>query len=165
MCTAAANYIIDQVNEYNTGKTLREQVLMSSKRLQKILYFSEILYMVEHEGRSMFTDDFYAWPSGPVIPSVYRKFMQYQDGQMHPYLGEVHDTIDGEMKDTINRVLDNTKDVGTSTLINESHVPGGPWHLVYDESDTEYTHVVDKAMVFKYYSKHRAPYGKTTSIN
>ena len=77
MCTAAANFIINEVNNHNVGKALRDQVIMSSKRLQKLLYFSEILYMVEHDGRSMFKDEFYAWPSGPVIPAVYRKFMMY----------------------------------------------------------------------------------------
>lgn len=165
MCTAAANFIINKVNEANHNKSLRDQIIMSSKRLQKLLYFSDVLYMVEHKGNSMFNDDFYAWPSGPVIPSVYRKFMQYQDGKMIPYSGELHDKIDSEMESTISRVLDATKSIDTNVLINESHVKGGPWHSVYDENDTNYSHIVDKKKIFDFYSKHGAPYGCRTNVN
>lgn len=162
MCTAAANFIIEEVNKHNKGKALREQVIMSSKRLQKLLYFSDVLYMVEHNGTSMFKDVFYAWPSGPVIPSVYRKFMQYQDGKMHPYAGEIHDSVDDEMKETIQRVLRDTKEVNTCDLIKTSHEKGGPWESVYDEHDTEYTRKVEKGVIFDYYSARGVPYGKDT---
>lgn len=165
MCTAAANFIINEVNKDNLGKSLRDQIIMSSKRLQKLLYFSDVLYMVEHGGKSMFKDDFYAWPSGPVIPSVYRKFMQYQDGQMRPYSGELHDDIDSEMESTIQRVLTATKSIDTNILINESHVKDGPWHSVYDEHDLNYSHIVDKGKIFAYYSTHGAPYGNSAKTN
>lgn len=159
MCTAAANFIINEVNNSNIGKPLREQVIMSSKRLQKLLYFSDVLYMVEHNGESMFKDDFYAWPSGPVIPAVYRKFMMYQDGQMRPFSGEVHDTIDDEMENTIRRVLSSTIGIDTSVLIDKSHICGGPWQTVYDESNKDYDNVVDKKTIFEYYRKNGIPYG------
>ncbi len=165
MCTAAANYIINQVNKYNLGKSLGEQVMMSSKRLQKILYFSEVLYLVEHNGQSMFADDFYAWPSGPVIPAVYRKFMQYQDGQMYPYSGEIHDQLDSKMISVIDRVLADTNHLGTNVLIAESHARGGPWHSVYDENDSDYTSIVGKTEIFTYYSKKGAPYGRSLATN
>ena len=163
MCTAAANFIINEVNNDNLGKPLRDQVIMSSKRLQKLLYFSEILYMVEHNGKSMFKDQFYAWPSGPVIPSVYRKFMMYQDGEMRPYAGEVHDTIDAVMETTIKRILLATKGVDTSELIDKSHVLGGPWQSVYDETNTDYDCIVDKSTIYDYYRKNGAPYGSTVT--
>lgn len=165
MCTAAANFIINEVNNHNVGKALRDQVIMSSKRLQKLLYFSEILYMVEHDGRSMFKDEFYAWPSGPVIPAVYRKFMMYQDGEMRPYIGEIHDSIDDEMKDTLRRVLSATTGVDTSELIEKSHVFGGPWESVYSEADTDYDRVVNKKAIYTYYCANGAPYGATITTN
>lgn len=165
MCTAAANFIINEINKSNMGKVLRNQVIMSSKRLQKLLYFSEVLYMVEHDGQSMFKDEFYAWPSGPVIPSVYRKFMMYQDGEMRPYAGEVHDTIDTEMETTIRRVLSATQGVDTSELIEKSHIFGGPWQSVYDETDTDYDHIVDKRTIYDYYRENGAPYGANVTIS
>lgn len=165
MCTAAANFIIEEVNRDNEGKPIQERVFMSSKRLQKLLYFSDVLYMYEHHGESMFKDDFYAWPSGPVIPSVYRKFMQYQDGQMRPYSGVTHDEINPEMQKTIRRVLTDTKKIDTNILIDESHLEDAPWHAVYDENDEDYSHKVGKKEIFAYYSKHGVPYGGSGKIH
>lgn len=163
MCTAAANYIINSVNKSNRGKPLRDQVIMSSKRLQKLLFFSDVLFMVEHDGKSMYNDEYYAWPSGPVIPSVYRKFMQYQDGEMRPYDGQIHDTIDDKMKHAIDRVLDDTKSLDTSVLVSVSHAAGAPWESCFDENDTEYNNVIPKAQIYRHYLRNGVPYGKTTS--
>lgn len=164
MCTAAANYIINVVNTYNEGKPLRSQIIMSSKRLQKILYFSEVLYMDEHGGTPMLQDNFYAWPSGPVIPSVYRKFMQYQDGEMRPYSGKTHDQLDTDMEKVLKRVIAATKTIDTSKLVEKSHAEDGPWFTVYDESDENYSHIVEKDAVNKYYAKTGVPYGKNLTV-
>lgn len=159
MCTAAANYIINEVNRSNAGKAQESQVIMSSKRLQKLLYFSDALYMVENKGTSMFSDDFYAWPSGPVIPSVYRRFMQYQDGDMRPYTGEIHETLTQSMRIAMMRVLGATKSLDTIELIRESHVDGGPWHSVYDEDSSDFNRIISKESIYLYYYSHGVPYG------
>ena len=42
-CRAVANYILEQISTYNEYKQLlREQVLMSTRRLQRILYFCDV---------------------------------------------------------------------------------------------------------------------------
>ena len=53
-CVAVSNYIIEKINKFNEGKTLQEQVMMSLKRLQKILYFCDIEYMKINNGESLF---------------------------------------------------------------------------------------------------------------
>lgn len=158
MCISAANYIIEKVNEYNKGRTaLRDQIFMSSKRLQKLLFFSDVLYMVENEGRSMITDEFYAWPSGPVIPSVYDTFMQYQDGAMQPYDPENHILTDETMQHAIDRIFDATSRVSTIDLVTRSHEDGGPWASVYVKGDPDYK-LIDKNMIYTYYTEHGVPY-------
>lgn len=156
MCIAAANYIIEKVNEYNAGKSLREQVLMTSKRLQKILFFADVLFMLENDKKSMFNDEFYAWPSGPVIPSVYKEFMQYQDGAMQPHLGGKHIPLTNDMINILDRVIDATMTVDTSELIKTSHVEDGPWCDVFDEVNDN---IINKAKIYNYYVKKGAPYG------
>ena len=156
MCIAAANYIIERVNEYNAGKSLRDQVLMTSKRLQKILFFTDVLYMLENNKKSMFSDDFYAWPSGPVIPSVYEEFMQYQDGEMQPHKEGKLVSLTQEMINTLDRVLRDTMTVDTSELIRVSHTEGGPWHDVFDENNYR---LIKKAKIYNFYIKKGAPYG------
>ena len=156
MCVAAANYIIEKVNNYNAGKPLRSQVFMTSKRLQKILFFADVLFMLENNKESMFSDEFYAWPSGPVIPSVYKEFMQYQDGEMQPHTEGNHAHLSEGMKAVLDRVINHTMTIDTSELIKTSHVEGGPWRDVYDEANDN---VINKTKIYNYYVKHGAPYG------
>ena len=91
--------------------------------------------------------------------------MQYQDGQMRPYSGEIHDTVNDEMMSAIDRVLDATKGLDTNILISKSHVYGGPWQSVYDESDSSYSQIVDKRKIFEYYSAQCVPYGGNVLAN
>lgn len=159
MCISAANYIIEKVNEYNKGRTsFRDRIFMSSKRLQKILFFSDVLYMVENQGTSMLADDFYAWPSGPVIPSVYKKFVQYQNGVMEPYEFGEHTPIDTQMQDVIDRVFTDTMYLDTSELVKESHKDKGPWQLVFVPGVSNYRKI-DKSDIYQYYKVNGAPYG------
>lgn len=164
MCIAAANYIINAANKYNEGKTeLKDRIFMSSKRLQKILFFSDVLYMIENNGQSMFSDDYYAWPSGPVIPSVYNEFKEYQDGKMYPHYNWKDKEISDKIKDTIDRVLKDTNTIGTYELVEKSHIKGGPWDLVFKKRGincgiNDFS-IIKKKKIYKYYKKINAPYG------
>ena len=159
MCISAANYIIEKVNEYNKRQTnLRDQIFMSSKRLQKLLFFSNVLYMIENRGDSMIEDDFFAWPSGPVIPSVYDIFMQYQDGDMNPHDIENHTLTDNIMKNVIDRVFADTTALDTKDMINKSHIEGSPWWTIYEKNKCQYG-LIAKNIIYDYYSKQGAPYG------
>ena len=156
MCIAAANHIIERINLFNEGKDFRQQVLMTSKRLQKILYFSDILYMLENNKKSMFKDEFYAWPSGPVIPYVYEEFMQYQNGAMRPHTEGKHSRLTPSMISALDRVIDATMTLDTSELIKTSHVEDGPWQSVFDETDYK---LISKSKIYSFYDKKGAPYG------
>ncbi len=151
MCVAVANYIIEKVNEFNKGKKYSDQISMTCKRLQKLLYFSEVEYMKRHNGAPMFSDDFYAWPSGPVIPSVYYKFSQYQNGEMTPIAGE-HASITFDMIKVIDYVLEKTKDKDTVDLVEFSHVKDGPWSQAYNDKDPEHEQIVLKKDMRTFYA-------------
>lgn len=150
-CRVVANYIIEEINKFNEGKSLREQVLMSGRRLQKILYFSNIEYMKIHNGKPLFEDCFYAWPSGPVIPNVYRIYIQYQDGQNFPrYEGEQLE-LTNEEKCIINKVLKQTEELDTIDLINITNINGSPWQRFYDENDPDHNQIIPKEEIYNYY--------------
>ena len=126
MCIAAANYLIEKTNEYNKGRDFRNRIRMSGKRLQKLLYFSDIEYMKRYN-TPMLRDNFYAWPSGPVIPSVYIRFIQYQSGES------------------------STIGVDTSKLVKASHAEGGPWDCVYNAFDKDHDQIVEKKKMREFY--------------
>ena len=150
MCVAAANYLIELTNGYNADKPYADKISMTCKRLQKLLYFSDAEYMKKNQGQSMFSDDFYAWSSGPVIPSVYYKFMQYQTGEMYPLEGK-HTPITEEMKTALKRIFDITISLDTDDLVEKSHVVGGPWHKVFNNNESGKEKLIPKADIYDYY--------------
>lgn len=76
MCYKYADYIIRKANK--DGKNL------SNKRLQKILFYSYVMYSKE-SNVPMFEERFRAWPNGPVLEEIYEKYSQYQNGKMQPH--------------------------------------------------------------------------------
>lgn len=151
MCIAAANRIIEKTNEFNNQHDFQDKIFMTCKRLQKILYFCDVEYMQRNFGKSMFKDEFQAWPSGPVIPSVYHQFMQYQTGDMEPIPSEEKENLSKEMMDVIDYVLDKTNGMDTIDLIKLSHVPKGPWSLAYNEKAREHNQTVSKTEMYRFY--------------
>lgn len=154
MCTKIANYLIDQTNAFNNGRAYNERLLMSCKRLQKLLYFSEIIYMLNNNGAHMFDDDFYAWTSGPVIPDVYRKFEKYQKGVMLPVSLENKEPLCSKISAALDTIFEATRDINTTTLIKESHVENGPWFKVYDANDDLHRQKIDKEFTYRFYLEH-----------
>ena len=131
---------------------------MSSKRLQKLLFFSDVLYMVENQGRSMICDNFFAWQSGPAIPSAYDVFMQYQDGDMNPHNIERYTLTDDTVKNVIDRVFADTAKLDTKDMIEKSCIEESPWWIIYEKEKHQYE-LIPKTMIYDYYIKQGAPYG------
>ncbi len=153
MCIAAANYLIKKTNDFNKGKKYSDRISMTCKRLQKLLYFSEIEYMKSHSGQTMFTDDFHAWPNGPVIPSVYDIFVQYQNGEMHPVSEDGHTPLNREMEKTLDKIFERTQNIDTIDLVDMSHKPNGPWSKSYVENDDKHEQIVSKNGMYLFYQK------------
>lgn len=154
MCVAAANRLVDLTNQYNQKKPYGERISMTCKRLQKLLYFSEVEYMRKHSGEAMFSEDFYAWPSGPVIPSVYSKFAQFQTGRMTIVDGE-HTPLTKEMEEVLDCVFEATIDKDTLDLVEMSHIKDGPWSQVFDVNDSKHEQIITKASMYDYYKSVR----------
>ena len=118
-CKTISNYIINEVNLYNKDKDLNNTVFLSTKRLNKILFFCDLRYMLLNNGKPMLDDKFYVWSSGPVIPELYREYLCFQDGEMKTIrVEEVF--LDDEIKEIIDEILEITKNLDTIELINLS---------------------------------------------
>lgn len=140
MCIAAANRIIDRTNaqnawRHNLGKP---RVKLTGKRLQKLLYLCQLFWYIDHEESRMITEDFQAWPNGPVIPQIYNYFCVYQDGDMCPLLNLSTYSLENEEATLINKIVDNTIDIPTEAIIDYTHLPNGPWAQVYNDGQDTY---------------------------
>lgn len=151
-CISVANYFIAKTDEYNKTVDFMNQISMSCKRLQKLLYFSDIFFMKTHNGKPMLKEEFYAWPSGPVIPSIYDKFMNYHDGRMMQV--EITDnSFSNDIRNTLDIIFENTINIDTNTLVEMSQAFGGPWNQVYDPDDPGHFQIVMKESMHKFYIK------------
>ena len=151
MCVSAANYIIEKTNEFNASQEYGNRISITGKRLQKLLYFSDIEFMKRNNGNSMYSDEYYAWPSGPVIPSVYYEFSQYQNGEMCPSEEGSHSPLTRAMIDAIEYVLNQTHGIDTVDLIEFSHIEGGPWRRFYTDNDPNHEQVIPKSTIYSFY--------------
>ena len=57
---------------------------ITNLKLQKLLYYAQGWHLAEH-GRPLFDDPIEAWPNGPVVPAVFRRFKRFT---WHPVEGD-----------------------------------------------------------------------------
>ncbi len=65
------------VAEYFIDKANKEKEVITNKKLQKLLYYSQVWSLVLNKEK-LFSERIEAWVHGPAIPSVYRKFKIFE---------------------------------------------------------------------------------------
>ena len=106
-----SKYIIFYSNQKNYGIT--------PLRLQKILYFVQ-MYFLKIRGTICFNKDIEAWGFGPVIPSVWKKYLRFGCGQICDYRDpkvQFNNKID---KQIVEGVIDLLAEYSTSKLVDIS---------------------------------------------
>ncbi len=133
MCLAAANRIINRTNAQNEWRSENNmpRIKLTGKRLQKILYLCQLIWYIDHDESQMITEDFQAWPNGPVISEIYDHFSVYQDGDMCPLPSPNSRELTDEERILINRVVDSTIDISTEAIIDYTHETDSPWTQAY----------------------------------
>ncbi|MGN8049534.1 Panacea domain-containing protein [Curtobacterium sp. 22159] len=67
-----------------------------SKKLQKLVYFAQA-WSIAWTGKKIFTDDFEAWPDGPVVRELFRIQKHYDlpayDGSLPQHEREIVDSV------------------------------------------------------------------------
>lgn len=152
-CIAVANYIIEKINDFNRGKVLRQQIFLTTRRLQKLLYFCYVDYMVQNNGALLFEDEFTVWPSGPAIKNVYRKYMQMEDGPLKPKVDKPVIELTDDVKELIDNVLEKTQRLNTTDLIKITKIVDGPWEQIYNNNDRNYDKTIPREKIYEFYSK------------
>lgn len=155
MCIAVANRIINRTNALNV---LREEkglsrVYLSGKRLQKILYLCQLVWLADNpDSPPLIKDDFEAWPNGPVIPLIYDVFSVYQDGNMNPADETGHTPLTLAQESLINKIVDYTIDTPTEAFIDFTHSAEGPWEKIYSKNSNYYK-VIPLKLICEYINK------------
>lgn len=114
---------------------------LTNLRLNKLLYFIHGWALTSRPD-GLVRNHFIAWEHGPVIRPVYDAFKGFQDKPITKLAEHLdyatgttmpiaHDDIAPADAEIITRVFENYATYSTSQLRNLSHVPGGPWDVVY----------------------------------
>lgn len=65
-------------------KAFRENVPITPMKLQKLVYILYKQYL-KLTGKSLFSERFEVWQTGPVLPNIYSKFKNYKDNPIKSY--------------------------------------------------------------------------------
>ena len=149
-CISVANRIISRTNaqnywRYDLGKPT---VMLSVKRIQKIMYLCQLFAFIEDTESNMIPEDFVAWANGPAIPELYDYWLVSHEGYMNPYPNTKYQ-LSEEETEIINIVVDNTIDIPTETIIDFIQTSQAPWQQNFKTPFSPYS-VISKDTIKQY---------------
>lgn len=139
-CISVANRIISRTNaqndwRYELGKPT---VMLSVKRIQKIMYLCQLFAFMENTESNMIPEDFVAWANGPAVLELYDYWLVSHEGYMNPYPNTKYQ-LNEEETEIINIVVDNTIDIPTETIIDFIQTSQAPWKQTFKTPFSPYS--------------------------
>ena len=133
---------------------LKHYGTMTTMKLQKLVYYSQAKYLVDHPGKLLFNEDFQAWKNGPVSAPLFRlhrkKFL-IRPGELG--VPESEDCLTVEEQRTIQQVCDVLNNFTGNDLSRRTHSED-PWlDARGDSSPTENSStIITKDAMREFYS-------------
>jgi uncharacterized phage-associated protein len=108
---------------------------LTNLHLQKLVFFAHGVHLAGFNDVPLIDEPVKAWNFGPVIPHLYEKLRVYGKGTVTDELVPANDLA---LSDTEDRAIQATWRAygkhSSSQLVNISHLPGTPWHQVWEEN-------------------------------
>jgi len=112
----------------NVAKYIIKSLPTDNLKLQKLLYYSQAVYLVLNDKRPLFPEDIEAWDYGPVVPPVYREYKKYGVDIIEDRGNAV--SLLPEEEKAVNLVLEDLGSMTGTELINQTHRET-PWRSAY----------------------------------
>lgn len=142
-------------NIFDTAKyILQQHGSMSSMKLQKLCYYSQVWSLVWND-TPLFDEDFQAWATGSVCPELFFKiFFKIKNKPLvsiNDITGEEGDLTDNQ-KDTIDRVLEHYGDHTAQWLSQLTQIEE-PWKIARKgiSSGVSCANIITKESMAMYY--------------
>ena len=142
-------YSAETIAEYVIYYCDKKGKIMTNLKLQKILYFIQVNFLVTIDN-PCFKEDIFAWGFGPVIPEVYRKYKAY--GSTHiPVLQNKLNGIYISEKDKpwIDEIIDDCCEYSGHQL-TQITLNQWPWIYAYYVSPT---HIISHKSLLRYFKE------------
>lgn len=123
------------VAKYFLYRAMQDGELVSPLKMQKLVYYAYSWTLVNN-GKRLFTEKIEAWPSGPVIPSLYRDLKGYGSAPINEdYLAvssvaefnkEISSKFPADVKTTLDKVYEEYMTKTAFELVTLTHSEK-PW--------------------------------------
>lgn len=125
--------------------------ILTNLKLQKLLYYSQAWFLALQD-KELFAEDFQAWVHGPVLPSQYHRFKDYQ---WKPILEDISPPIvTTKMSTFLEKIVDVFGSETAVTLELMTHRER-PWIQARGDlpADAVSTNVITKKSMHSYYKE------------
>ena len=125
-------------------------------KLQKLLYFAQGVCLAE-TGEPLFYDNIEAWSYGPVVRSIYEKFVDNGRNNLeldmeNPENSSIVDKIlnDTKVRKILDFVYENFASYTAWKLVDMTHKIGTPWDITREKNNNE-KDVIDNSLIKDYF--------------
>lgn len=129
-----ANIDPSDVAKYFLYRSTQDGELVSPLKMQKLVYYAYVWTLIKNR-RKLFNEKIEAWPSGPVVPSLYRKLKGYGSAPINEdYLGvksekeleAIFSKFSDDVKATLDKVYEDYMTKTAFELVTLTHSEK-PW--------------------------------------
>ena len=104
---------------------------ITNLKLQKILYFLDMTYLVNTRVKLIDDEFFEAWQYGPVIQNVYDKYSSYAASPIET-MQKFDEELPANYKVNILNKIARLSNTRVWDLVEISHKKGSPWDITYN---------------------------------
>lgn len=127
-----ALYSAEDIARYTVDKCYRDGKPISNLQLQKMLYLLQVVFLKVFR-MLLFSEEFEAWPYGPVLRSIYIEFSEYGGSPIRESFDMKSFKIEREHAAFLDEGIEFLRRRSPWDLVRISHADGSPWDRVYND--------------------------------
>jgi len=113
---------------FDVAKYIIKSLAVDNLKLQKLLYYSQAVYLVLHNKEPLYPEEIEAWDYGPVVPPVYHEYKKHGFDIIPPV--EEETALNFDQIRAVDMTLACFGVLSGPTLINQTHFED-PWKNAY----------------------------------
>lgn len=153
LCYKYADYVSLKLKELNKNrkKEGKDDIVISSKRIQKILFFASVIFARENNGEKLFLDDFFDWYYGPSLPDLHSRYtLITRVSKNNTLTVNEWENINPKEKYALDLAVDLAGELTLKELTDKTHAENTPWKKRYTEGKT---FVIPFFEIYDFYKK------------
>jgi uncharacterized phage-associated protein len=131
----------------NVAQYIIKSIPVDNLKLQKLLYYSQAVFLVLNNKTPLFSEEIEAWDYGPVVREVYDQYKKH-GCEIIPQIDIGESGLEvGEME-AIDMVLEYYGEMSGGELVNKTHQEK-PWKETYHPKRP--SNIISKDLIYDYF--------------